>query len=341
MCKFLTKTTIVMVYLVTFTSFLYAQVTIESKMTSNGIAGQGAFESKTKTMIQGDSRRTETEFKFTGSIMKHFNTNVTDIEITRLDKELFWRFNNKENTYTESTFAEMKEMMEKGMAETGWPAEEGTEVEETETDDSDYEWQEPVVEVKKRGNSQKINNYNCENYLVTVTTIGKHKATGIMDTLLFSTDLWNTTEVKKPMEIVSNFDKRFTDALGFSWSSNKGMAQIFNMYRDQMEDMNKELKKIEGFSLKTDMTFTMTNHAKPSAETDEDQEEADVALDDIKGSLGGLFGKKLGKMAKKKVEKKPSDSTNIFQGTNEVQKINVKNINPEDFTVPGNYKLLQ
>ena len=193
---------------------VFSQVTIETYTSSNGISGKGAFESNIKTILKGDAQRTETQFKFTGSIMKHMNKKGTDIEITRLDKELFWHFDDQNKKYSEQTFAEIKAMIEQGTNPLDMPAQPEMEQEDEEAD-SEYEWQEPVVKLDKTGEKEKINNFNCEHYIISVTTVGKHKATGISDTLLFVNDTWNTTDANSAMEQTQNFNQKLSEKLGF------------------------------------------------------------------------------------------------------------------------------
>jgi len=94
---------------------LEAQITIESITTSDGFMGMGASVSTEKSYTQGDARREESNVKFTGGIMKHMSPKETQIEITRLDKEVIWQMNDKDKKYTEMTFAEFKKMMEEGL----------------------------------------------------------------------------------------------------------------------------------------------------------------------------------------------------------------------------------
>ena len=334
--------------LIVFVSMLFAQISIgqvylESETTSDGFMGQGAFVSKSKTYVQGDAQRTETEFKFTGAIMKHFNPTGKEIDITRLDKELIWKFNDQQKVYQEITFAELKQMFEKGESEYEAPA--GTETDAEEKDESDYEWEEPVIEVKKLGDSKELNGFNCDHYLATVMTVGTHKATGIKDTVNFVSDLWNTKNVGNAVKQVDEFQKKYLEALGFERMANQGLAMMSSMYLNQMQDLNKEISKIEGYTILNHMTLTSTKHATQSQEGEEveakEEESTEVSLDNIGGSLGGMFGKKLGKMAKQKVApKKPAGNTvTMLQMTNETKAVKSEKISDDKFSVPSNYTL--
>ncbi len=336
------KWCILILLIIVAAPFIIAQVDYEMAVTSNGLYGNGAYKSSTVTYIQGDARRTETKMQFTGSLMKHLSPKGTEIEITRLDKKLFWKFNDKDKKYTELTFAEYKEMVEKGQADLAAMTASPTDNAEQEKTETDYEWQEPKVEVKKTGEKQNLNGFNCDNYLLTVTTIGKHKQTGIQDTMLYKTDLWNIPAMPNAIKIATEFDQKLMTELGINPSDIPGFSQMVAQFKEQAEPMMQELKKIEGYAIKTDMRFIMTTHAMQAqqAESGEAQkEENQVALDDLKGSLGGMLGKKLAKKATEKAEKQKSSAKEIYQATSEVKAIHAKAVDAALFEVPANYKL--
>jgi hypothetical protein len=320
-----------------------AQVTYETTTTTNGIMGMGAATSTVKTFIQGDARRQETQMKFTGSIMKHMSPKGTEIEITRLDKELFWKMNDSDKKYTEMTFAEFKKMIKEGFANLTAP---GQPQKPEKEEKPEYEWQEPVVKAKNMGEKKTINNFACNRYLVTVTTIGKHIATGKLDTLLLSADLFNSINVGKAMKQISDFDRRLAEALGLDKASQMAMGPLVSQYSDQIKKLTEEMKKVEGYPVRSEMVFTMTTHATaaaqpkdaPSAKAEEPQQ-TDVT--DVKGALGSVFGKKMKDMAKTKADKPRTDSSKkeLFQSTSELVTIAAGDLAADLFEVPAGYKL--
>ena len=322
-----------------YTAALQAQVTYETSMTSRGFLGMGGFTSTSKIVIQGDARRQENQMQFTGAIMKHLSPKGTTVDITRLDKELFWNFNDKDKKYTETTFAEYKKLFEEGKMNMPMPGQE----EEKSADQQEYEWQEPVVKVKDLGDPQKINNFACKHYLVTVTTIGKHKATGKLDTLLVSADMFNSVNVGKAMKQISDFDLRLVKALGLDKVDNSALQMVAARYALQMRKLAEEMRKIEGYPVRTEMLFTITTHAMAAQKPEESaqEEEKNAEPTDVKGALGGMFGKKLKEMAKAKAAKSEGDPNRkeLFQSIHELKTIAVGDIPAEQFEVPAGYKL--
>jgi len=320
-------------------SLVSAQVTFETATSSNGYYGIGAFVSTAKTAIQGDARRQESSTKFTGSIMKLFNPKGIQVEITRLDKQLIWNFSDQEKSYTETTFADLKKLMEEGKLYQPMP---GAESEDKNKSESEYEWGAPVVAVKNLGDRQKVNNFNCDHYLVTVTTIGAQKTTGKKDTLQLSADMFNSINVGKAMLQISDFDKRYAEALGLTKADNMVMAQVLNSYGDQWKQLEKEMKKIEGYPIRTTLLLTMTTHAMAAAPAaKEEKTESEAPPTDVSSALGGLLGKKAKSMM---APKKPAGQENkkeIFQSTHELKTIAAGEIAADQFEAPAGYKLKQ
>ncbi len=316
-----------------------AQVTIESKASSAGFYGMGGFTSTSKVMVQGDAKRSETQLKFTGAIMKHFSPKGTTIDITRLDKQLMWNFTDQDKKYTETTFAEMKELFESGKSMYDMP-----EQQEQEEIESEYEWQEPVIEVKKTGETISISGIKCDHYLATIMTIGTHKQTGKLDTMLFKGNFWNSTITSSELQKAADFEKRLAEALGFDFSSDRGMAQFMQAFKEQASQLQDSMGEIKGYPLKMDLEYTVTTNAYASeqaaAQEQESQESNDVDVTDVGGALGGFFGKKLSKMAEKKVAPKSEGGNKmLFQSSYEVTNIKTGNISADKFEVPSNYKL--
>ncbi len=210
---------------IVFAQMVFGQITFETKMTSDGFMGMGAFESTTKTYLIENAQKTETKLKFTGAIMKMFSPKGTVTNIIRLDKELIWDFDNRKKTYTERTFDEIRKTFEEygqaGYAQQMPPSSSSEEDYEVE-----YEWSKPVVKVKNLKKTKTINGFNCQHYLASVTTVGTHLETGIKDTMLFAADLWNAKNVSKKMDLVYDFNSRYMKAIGFDIPENQGLAMI-------------------------------------------------------------------------------------------------------------------
>ena len=320
---------------------VFGQVTFETKVTSYGFMGMGAFESTTKTYLQSDAQRTDAKLKFTGAFMKMLSPKGTVINIIRLDKELVWNFTDQKKKYTEQTFDEIREsfkQMEEGEYAQGMPT--GTTDEDYE---SEYKWKKPVVKVENLKENKTINGFNCQHYLASVTTVGTHIETGIKDTMLFVSDLWNAKNVSKKMDLVNDFNKKYMKAIGFDVPENQGLAMIAGMYKEHMQTLGDEVSKLKGYPIVNDMKMTMTNNlatAEEEVEKEEPKEES-LSMRDIQRNFKGLLGKKLMKDAldKKAVTPQKPSVSELFHMKTEVLSINEGSIAGEMFEVKKGYKL--
>jgi len=328
------KKTIVVLIVIFAVQFTFSQVTYKETVTSDGFMGMGAFISTIKTNLVDYAKKTQTKLKFTGKFMKHFSPKGTEVSVVRLDKELAWNWmlDTKKKTYTEQTFDEMKEMMEEGMKGAEQP------MPEQDTDyESEYKWSKPKVKVENLEENKTINEFNCNHYLASVTTVGTHKETGVKDTMLFTSDLWNSNDIKKSMNQVFTFNKKYMKALGIELPENAGMAMITGMYKDQMETLENEIQKLDGYPIINDMKLTMTKNAMPE---EKEAKEEKVTLKDIQNDFGGLLGKKIMKNAKKnkKKDEKPS-VIKILRIKSEISSLNTNDIAQTKFEVKKGYKL--
>ncbi len=317
-----------------FIANVNAQVTYQEEMTSNGLSGMMAFKSTSTTYLGETAKNQTSEIEFTGGFMKHVAPKSTSASIVRLDKEVFWDLNISQKEYTEMTFADFKKMIKEGMSAEPMPPAQGPEGDETNEDE--YEWGKPVIRVIKGKKTQNVNGFKCQDYTIQVTTVGKHKKTGIKDTILVVNDLWNSVVTATAMEKMKKFHQTLAQKLGFDQPT-KGMGAIFSAYKDYLEKIAAEASKLEGYPVKSTMRMTMTTHAQKSLEKKDDQEEkSDV---DLSNPVGGLLGGFAKKMAKKQMEKKStSGAKEVFQFTNELKSIKVGDVSADKFEIPAGFK---
>jgi len=310
------------------------QVYYEQATTSNGFGGNMAFTSQTSVFLIPTAKYETTETKFTGSLMKHFNAKSNRADITRLDKECFWNVDFDKKTYSETTFAQLRQMFEEMAAPEGKP-----ETEEEAMDESEYEWEKPVVTVTE-GGTKKINGFNCQQYVVKIMTVGKHKQTGIRDTMTFVSDMWNSTVEAKAMTLIKEFEQNLAKKLGFD-KMDAGMGQMLAAYKDFFKQMADETRKLKGYPVQNTVQMTTSNHVKAatqakSAEPEED-ESVDLSKNPVGGMLGG-FGKKLAKSQMQKKKKNTGAASEVFQMTVELKVLKMEDVAAGKFDIPAGFK---
>ena len=340
------KKIIMIVTFLIISQAIFGQITYKTKVTSYGFQGMGAFESTTKTFLQGDAQRTDTKLKFTGAFMKMLSPKGTVTNIIRLDRELVWNFDDKKKKYTEQTFDEMRAVFEE-YGETGY----SQDMQGSSTDEDyeeEYKWSKPVVKVENLKETKSINEFSCQHYLASVTTVGTHIETGIKDTMLFVSDLWNANNVSKKMELEYEFNKRYLKAIGIDIPDNQGLAMIAGMYKEHMQTLADKISKLNGYPIVNDMKLTMTKNLASVEQEEMDEEEPEeesLSMRDIQRNFGGLLGKKVAKdIFDKKAEKKteePQKATvsELFHMKSQVLSINEGSISADVFEVKKGYKL--
>jgi hypothetical protein len=315
-----------------------AQVYYEQTTVSNGFSGNMAFTSQTNVFLISSAKYETTDTKFTGSFMKHFNAKSNRAEITRLDKECFWSVDFDKKTYTETTFAQLKKMFEEMAA----PAAEPEAKEEAAVDESEYEWEEPVIKVTE-GGTKKINGFNCKNYILKFLTVGKHKQTGIRDTMAFVSDMWNSVVEAKAMTLIKEFDQNLGKKLGFD-KPDMVMGPMLASYKEYFEKISDETQKLKGYPVQNALQMTTTNHVKAAAKTETaepaEEESIDLSKNPVGGMLGG-FGKKLAKNQMKKRSANTGAASEVFKFTVELKVLKMEDISAGKFDVPAGFKKVE
>jgi len=340
------KKTVIMVTFLILSQVIFGQITYKTKVTSYGFMGMGAFESTTKTYLQGEAQRTDTKLKFTGAFMKMLSPKGMVTNTIRLDRKLVWNFDDKKKKYTEQTFDEMRAVFEEyGEAGYSQDMQGGPDDEDYE---EEYKWSKPVVKVKNLKENKNINEFSCQHYLASVTTVGTHIETGIKDTMLFVSDLWNAKNVSIKMALVKEFNKKYMKALGFDVPENQGLAMIAGMYKEHLQTLSDEISKLKGYPIVSDMKLTMTKNLASVEKDDEEEEpeEENLSMRDIQRNFGGLLGKKvmkdvLDKKADKKTEEEPKKPavSELFHMKSEILSISEGDIKADTFEVKKGYKL--
>ncbi|MBN2008212.1 hypothetical protein JW960_02575 [candidate division KSB1 bacterium] len=315
-----------------------AQYVFEQEMTSNGYMGMMAFTSTTTTYLSPEAKRDVTDMKFTGTFMKHFNSKEKKADIIRLDKGLFWNVNYDKKKYTEMTFDELKTLWEKGMTGQDMPEQQEKTDDESEND-SEYEWEKPVVKVEEMEKGQTVNGFKCNHYIVKMIIAGKHKATGIRDTMTVVNDTWNSTVTSNAMKALNDFNQQLFEKLGVE-KPEMGMAQMMASYKEYLADVTEEVKKLEGYPISSTVRMAMTTHvADANKPKEEQQAESDNV--DLSNPVGGMMGRFAKKMAKKAApQNEPTKDKEIFQYSHKLKTIKKMDTPASDFEIPAGFKMV-
>jgi hypothetical protein len=253
-----------------------------------------------------------------------------DMQIVDLAAETIHRLNKKKKTYTVMTFAEMKKQMEEGMASANQSkskeGEEGGEVSAR----ADFK-------VTDTGNSETIKGFACKQYLMEMSVDvedQKNAQEGSFSTL---TEMWLTKDAPGVDEI-NAFHRRMAEKMGTTAIDRpmmEGDNEQANAFAMNMREMADEMKKLDGFTIKTVMYLGSPEAAKKEA-LGAGGDEGERKEDEGGGGLGGFM---------KKMKMPGAGGTSgggvLMKVTTETSEIETKPVDPSHFTVPDGYKQVQ
>ena len=141
---------------------LVRSATIVTAIENGGIKGQFASTGTRTASTVADMRREDDAFKFSGSIMSRIAKGGDASRITRLDRALIYRLDNKRKTYQECPLKGCPTFME-GLTE-GRTYEEDTAVDE---ENCQLALVKNDVSLERTGNKRTISGYASEEYLMS------------------------------------------------------------------------------------------------------------------------------------------------------------------------------
>lgn len=337
---------------------VHGDVTIKRSTALDGMGGLLKSTTTSTESYSGDMMSNDGETKMENKLMKMFGGGkpVRTTSITRLDKGLMWNIDHKKKEYSEQTFAEMRAMMDSLGNMLGGGADPMAQQEPT-IDTAEWEFSEPTFDVKRTGKEETIAGYSCDQAIMTMISTGTNRKTGDTMTMEVTMDMMLAQNVPGADEITS-FGMRMAAAMGFDAESgpSQSMAKMLSMYGIDAERLAEESEKLDGFAMKTVMTFGMAGNAMEKAKAEADEAEAEEAEseeakeEDEKHSdasgvaakaLGGLFGKKDKKQdeEKDKQDQPAAPPGALMWMTTTVTGIESGAVAPATFEVPEGYKL--
>jgi hypothetical protein len=283
----------------------YSQVTKTSGMMKMFGGGQH----KTVTQISGDKMRTESE---------------DDVQIVDLGTERIYNLNKKKKTYTVMTFEEMKKKMEEGMASANESMKQGKGEEGADVS------AQARFKVTDTGNTETIKGYPCTQYLMEMAVDIEDKKSQQEGSFSTLTEMWLSKEVPGVDEI-NAFHRKMAEKLGttaIGRQMTSGNNEQANAFAANMREMADEMKKMDGFSVRSVMYFGSPEAAKKEALGGGG---ADSKEEQGGGGLGGF-------MKKMKMPGGGAGGGVLTKITTEIDTIETKAIDPSVFAVPDGYK---
>jgi hypothetical protein len=340
-------------------STVWADSTVDMVVKFGGFSGKGAYEGPLLSMIKGEMKAEKSEQKFTGAVLSWFGGSSSDYTITRLDKEVVWKMDPKNKTYTETGILKFR-------PQAAQPENDKAVKEEPKAREEKprYRTIRSENKVTRTGAKETINSFACEQYIITMLNEEEDLETKARTLTVWTFDLWNTPEtpaIKNLQKDELAFTRAYLKKMNWDISAENfmrfGKGMLFGSASpEQMKYMDKDTRKfqkdlagIKGYSIRTTVSLKSTETRPEAAKT---AQPAQPAQEEEPSSSGLGWGSFLGDLqnsvtksatqaatdtAKEKMKGDPNTPDLSF--TSEIKSIKSDPLTGAEFEVPAGYTL--
>jgi hypothetical protein len=308
-----------LIVLLLVASVAQADVTRKVKTTMHFM---GESEGTSVEYYAPDRSADESDLHWTSGIMKTMSggKETKSVTITRLDKGLIWTLQPKDQTYSEMTFAEFRDKMQKGMTQM---QEVEAEKDTTASSEDMYDWK---VEVQSDSLPKTINGWSCRN--VKLVAVGTNKQDP-EDKIWITVDNWNSPDVPGGQEI-RDFQMKYAKEIGLDEHLlTPGLMQATGPYEKEFASLVEESKKAPGEAVMGSIEIKRNELVGPSTAS----LAREAAAAEIKSKLP--FGAK----KETKSEAPHREERVKFRTTTELLEVTTGPIDAAKFEIPSGYKL--
>ncbi len=344
-----------------------ADVTMQEKTVSSGLGGFGSGTTTRTRVIAADKGREDEQFTYTGRLKTFAGKPRSSSTITRLDKELIWELDAPKKEYGELSFAQMREAMAKGVADAKAEMKQPANAKAQQDVQVDFK-----VDVQRTGKKDKVNGFDAEQWIITLTASPKDKTNGATaGAYKIKLDGWYSTQVPGQAE-VSAYYRHWGEKMGMDPQVQSMASSLMSQHGDAVREIAAKMKDLKGVAVRSTMTMDLDMGLSPEQQAEMDKARADgakqraadkqkqearadveaeasaagsLAKGNVSGALGGFLSRKLGKAAEKKAEASMtsgagSGSGAAFTVTNDVLSVTVGSAGA-CFDVPAGYKKVE
>lgn len=326
----------------------HADITIEEHigLQGNGIMSMANMQGNTRTMISGKRARTESDLQMQSRLVKMFDRSGPTAEIVRLDDDKVYQLQLKKKTYTETTFAEQREKLQKAL-EQQRQAQAQQQQTSSGVDESKCEWLPPKVDVNRTGEKNTIAGFDAERVVVSAVQSCKVKDTNQVCDFGLSLDQWVAPKFEGDSEAIA-YQRAYAEKMGITAAASRDFSEraeaMFGRYKDLWRELGAKLKDVKGYPVKSAFGFGMGGpqcQDTKQAQTSQPSGGGGIA-GQLGGAIGGLFGKKKDKTADTQTAAAPSTLPNglipVLTLTSELVSVSHDAVSPQSFEVPSDFK---
>lgn len=333
-------------------SVAHADITMEENVAVSGagLMKMANMSGRTVTTISGDRARTDSDLRFESGMLRAFAGGAGQTtEIVRLDQDKIYQLNNKKKTYTETTFAEQRAMLQQAM-EQSQKAQASQQQATSGVDESQCEWAEPKADLKRTGEKATIGGFQAERVTIMATQACKDKKTGQVCEFGLALDQWLAPNFEASAETLA-YQRAYAEKLGLTASASKDFSEraqsMFGRYKGIWTEIAAKMKDVNGHPVKS--SFAMGVGGAQCQSTQQTQAnggpaEAPSLGGALGGALGGMFGKKKEQpqpAAPAAPATLPNGLMSLMTVSTELVSVNRNAASPLAFEVPADFKKTQ
>ena len=285
-----------------------ADVTTEQKVSLEGVGAMAIvnLSGTTKTAISGNKSRSDSDLQMQSKLVRFLARNAggPTAEIVLLDADKMYTLKLNKKEYTETSFADFRDRMQKAAQGKGDHEEDK---QPSAVDQSKCEWLEPKSDVKKTGKKATIAGFEADEIVITAEQPCKDKETGAICEIALTLDEWMSTSYAANEE-VARYQKAYAQKLGADTVLSKqdvsDRAQtMFSQYKGVWANVVDKMKGTKGYPVKSSFALSLGgDHCKQAQQQQASGagEGSTGSSDSSSGDLTHQVGAKLGSLFHRK-----------------------------------------
>lgn len=275
-------------------SSAHADITIEERMSVEGAGAMAManMNGTTKTSISGQKSRTESDMQMQSRMVRMFARGAgQSTEIVRLDQDKILEVDTQKKQYTEISLADKRAELAKAMQQ--MQEAQDKQPSATGMDESDCEWSDSKVDLKKTGEKATIAGYNANQILITASQSCKSRKTGAVCEMSLSLDQWLAPDFDGGGEEAMKFYQAYAEKMGFAGAGSRDAREraeaMFGRYKGMWSELVDKMKDVKGYPVRSSFAL---GFGGPQCETA--QEAANLPAPPPPGSMGGAMAQAAG-----------------------------------------------
>jgi hypothetical protein len=340
------------------TSLARADITIERTTSVEGVGAMafGNMSGTSKTTISGNKSRTDSDMKMKSKLVGFLARNAVgpSAEIVLLDQDKLYHLNINKKEYTEMSFEQMRERLQKASDQLNSTDERK---QPAAVDQSKCEWMPARADVKKTGEKAQFGGYDSERVVITAAQPCKDKETGSICEVALVLDNWMSTSFTESAE-VQKFYQAYATRMGLDPSGSQDISQrakvLFSQYKGIWAEIATKMQGVKGYPVRSSFTLALggAECKDPKARQTQDSSDKDSDSSNSPGALAGAVAGKLGGLFHKKQDAAPAAApapavapaplppgdVGLMTISSQLVSVSTNSASPDAFTVPADFK---